>query len=566
MPNADDIRWFKSTFRNQIAPKIAGTVFTLDMLAALACQETGEVWPILRKKPGMTTARLLELCVGDTLDSDRGRTAFPLNKADLISHTNGQAMFDVARQALVDMAKFIPSYRGAASNARKFCHAFGIFQYDIQFLDEDPDYFLQRQYADFDIGLGRALRELKTAVRKAGLAGKASLTDLEMAFVGIAYNTGGFKPSKGLQQGHSDGEKFYGQAFFDFLRLAHTVPDDGAAAAPAIAGRAILATPSAVADSGAVEVVNTGALQLRIRSAPEGNDDALHNVVAEIPDGHPVVVLGGAKQGFRAVETSLHGATFSGFVRTKFLTQAPAGTEVQVEAPALEQPASGLVAVYAPRREGTVTKRSAPATPQSLNERGQPGRTGSDAQALREEIAAIIDWLAVEDPDHERYKPGGGKTYCNIYAHDFCFLAGVYLPRVWWSGAAIERIAAGNTVEPKLGVSIDEQRANDLFRWFRDFGMRFGWRRAASTTELQTEVNQGAIGIIVARRKEDGRSGHIVAVVPETVDNRARRDTSGNVVSPLQSQAGARNFRYGGLPAGWWNGAQFAESAFWLHA
>ena len=66
-------------------------------------------------------------------------------------------------------------------------------------------------------------------------------------------------------------------------------------------------------------------------------------------------------------------------------------------------------------------------------------------------------------------------------------------------------------------------RANDLFRWLRDFGPRFGWRQTGTPTKLQTEVNQGAIGLIVARRKEDGRSGHIVMVVPET-DESARRE------------------------------------------
>lgn len=107
MPNVEDIRWFKITFGAQIAPKIQGTPITLSMLAALACQETGEVWPILRRIDGMTTAKLLELCVGDTLDSDRGRGVFPLDSDDLISHTpNGRTMFDIARRALVDMAQY----------------------------------------------------------------------------------------------------------------------------------------------------------------------------------------------------------------------------------------------------------------------------------------------------------------------------------------------------------------------------------------------------------------------------------------------------------------------------
>jgi hypothetical protein len=85
-------------------------------------------------------------------------------------------------------------------------------------------------------------------------------------------------------------------------------------------------------------------------------------------------------------------------------------------------------------------------------------------------------------------------------------------------------------------------------------------------SKLQTEVNQGAIGLIVARRKEDGRSGHIVVVVPETIGASARRDSSGAVIAPLQSQAGARNFRYGTGKPDWWLGEEFAEAAFWLHA
>src|SRR5262249_1273802 len=147
----------------------------------------------------------------------------------------------------------------------------------------------------------------------------------------------------------------------------------------------------------------------------------------------------------------------------------------------------------------------------------------------------------------------------------YCFLSNVYLPRVWWSGKALEKLAQGQSVEPLYGDTIDEMRANDLFRWLRDFGLRFGWRRTGTLTKLQQEVDAGAIGLIVAARKEDGRSGHIVAVVPETADERAKRDATGEVTAPLQSQAGATNFQYGTGRLNWWLGQEFAESAFWIH-
>ena len=107
------------------------------------------------------------------------------------------------------------------------------------------------------------------------------------------------------------------------------------------------------------------------------------------------------------------------------------------------------------------------------------------------------------------YQPDSNSTFCNIYAHDYCHLAGVYLPRVWWSQAAIVDLAQGKSIQPLYGKTIDELRANDLFRWLRDFGPAFGWRQTSTLTKLQTEVNQGAIGLIVARRVQDGKSGHI---------------------------------------------------------
>jgi hypothetical protein len=220
-----------------------------------------------------------------------------------------------------------------------------------------------------------------------------------------------------------------------------------------------------------------------------------------------------------------------------------------------------------PRRPGIITRRADAAGPYSLNEPGQPQRNAESAGERCAQLAAIIDWLAVDKPAHMRYQPtGGGTTFCNIYAHDYCFLANVYLPRVWWTPGAIEQLGKGGEVEPLYEKTTDEQRANDLFRWLGDFGPRFGWRQTGTLTKLQEAADLGGIGIIVARRKIDGRSGHIVAVVPETNDQKAKRDSDGSVVSPLQSQAGVSNFRYRASPVQWWTGEQFAGNAFWIHA
>ncbi len=246
MPTAQDVLWFKSQFQPAMEAALAGTPFSVDMLTAVACQETGEIWPALRRK-GLPAARLLELCVGDTIDGSAtgGRRAFPRNKAELVAAPNGERMFAIARQGLLDMAEQIAGYRGVAARPDKFCHGFGIFQLDLQFFLTEPEYFLERRYADFGAALERCLGELKAAARRIGLDGRAALSDLEMAAVAIAYNTGRFVPSRGLKQGYFDGTKYYGENFYDFLQLAKGVAFTAAAPAAVTRGAPVPAEVAA---------------------------------------------------------------------------------------------------------------------------------------------------------------------------------------------------------------------------------------------------------------------------------------------------------------------------------
>src|SRR2546423_2022085 len=267
MPTANDMRWFKTNFKEKINAAIVGTPYTLDLMTALACQETGEVWPTLRKTD-LSVDRILELCVGDTIDfnptTGKGRKAFPKNKAELIAFPKGQQMFDIARQGLLDMAHFIPSYKGAASNPKKFCHGYGIFQFDLQFFKQEPDYFLEKRYADFDECLKKAISELEAARKRIGLHTKPKLTDEELCHVAIAYNTGGFNPAKGLKQGVAPRDKhgnvigpFYGEQIFDFIQKSKTVTAD--------AGSATTTPPTNTTKTATFTVTATG---VNLRSDP----------------------------------------------------------------------------------------------------------------------------------------------------------------------------------------------------------------------------------------------------------------------------------------------------------
>ena len=558
--------WFKSTFHDQIEPAIAGTPFSVDLIAAIAAQETGHIWGPLHD--ALDVDALLEICVGDTLDADAGRSAFPRTRDDLLSVSRGREMFDVARGALLAAAPYVASLAKAARRPHKFCHGYGIFQYDLQFFRRDPDYFLNREWRRFDASLAKAVVGLSHASIRIDLQNQAPLTDLEQVHVAIAYHTGTFRPQKGLQQGFFDGERFYGERVFDFLRLSQTVSIH--AAEPILResqpGMAPVARPTSIVADGEVLEVAVRETALLLRREPR-IDKTNRNVLARLPDGHRVrLVAGRLDDTFVEVETSLNGAHFRGFAASAFLARVSGEPEIPVVVPSDSPPTNGIVAVFTPRKPGTFTTRKAPASAHSLNEPNQPRRAGTTPDALREEIAEIVNYLDVEKSSHRRYQPVDGRTFCNVYAHDFCMLGGVHLPRVWWTGDAIERLSRGESVEPRLGSTIEEQRANDLFQWLRAFGPRFGWRQTGTLTKLQTEANIGAIGLIVARRVDDGRPGHIAVVIPETSDANAKRDESGEVIAPLQSQAGATNFTRSTGRLNWWTQPVFADNGFWLHA
>ena len=229
MTNSADIAWFKEQFGKEIETALSGTLFDLDMIVAIACQETGDIWSILRKKP-FSRREILSLCVGDTIE--KGRRAFPKSKAVLIAKPKGQRMFDIARRALVEMAREVPGYKKAAANPDKFCHGFGLFQRDLQFFLKDPEYFLERKYEIFGNTLEQCLNELDRGMATLGYRKKKSLTDREFANVAIAYNTGGFDPDKGLKQGHFDGSRYYGELILDFVELSRSVKGRGATPFP----------------------------------------------------------------------------------------------------------------------------------------------------------------------------------------------------------------------------------------------------------------------------------------------------------------------------------------------
>jgi hypothetical protein len=204
---------------------------------------------------------------------------------------------------------------------------------------------------------------------------------------------------------------------------------------------------------------------------------------------------------------------------------------------------------------------------------------------------AIVETLNVTSS--ARYQPGDSKTYCNIYAYDFVTAMGGYLPRVWWMDATWAKIQAGaeivtlaekkrlqeegeevkDLVAPEYGVTVREMNANSLTAWMHATGStEFGWSAASDMDAAQTAANTGSVVILLAANKVASRSGHVSVVLAESSEHTAHRDeTSGQVVVPLQSQAGSKNFKYSaeqGAPGStakeWWKDSKHKDGAAWI--
>lgn len=286
---------------------------------------------------------------------------------------------------------------------------------------------------------------------------------------------------------------------------------------------------------------------LNLRSTPEVRPGT---VIAVLRRGDLVTALDQSSQAWWRVRATVGTLTVEGFVAARYL-EPDAG--FQPPAPAV----GDVPPVHMPVDRWSGARATAARRAYPLNEPGQPTRQGGDEATRRRELTAIVEWLDVERS--ERYRPGGS-TYCNIYAYDYCFLAGVYLPRVWWTAPALQELAAGRPVVPVYDTTLREMSANSLHDWLADWGPRFGWTRTLSLGEAQDQANRGRVVVICARNRNRNRSGHICAVVPETATQIAVR-SGAEVTGPLQSQAGRTNHRYRTFV--WWTTATFDGVGFW---
>jgi len=329
MNTKDAIQWLKQRFQKELTQGLAGTPYSIDLLVAIAYQETGYLWgPRIER---LSTADLLEICVGDTIDAP-SRSAFPRNKAALLAHPKGERMFAIAREALALVKKYDKGYEAAYKNPDKFCHGYGLFQYDLQFFKDDAEFFLQKKWRNFGDCLARFIAELKAAQARQKWTAKKVLTETEQILLAVAYNAGRANPVKGLKQGYFNKvtKRFYGENIGEYFRLARAV-----VLGPADPTSSALPEPKDEESSedlaGAVFLVEIRTGWLNLRDIPKS--DASAEVLARLPDGQQVQCISGqSDDAWLEVETELDGVRFRGFAASRYLVRVEKALPVEAGA------------------------------------------------------------------------------------------------------------------------------------------------------------------------------------------------------------------------------------------
>lgn len=193
-----------------------------------------------------------------------------------------------------------------------------------------------------------------------------------------------------------------------------------------------------------------------------------------------------------------------------------------------------------------------------------PFKDLTDVSTKKESIRQLIRKLDVTNSI--RYQKTIEDTYCNVYSFDYCLYSQVYLPTVWWTEESLKKIKNGQKVEAIFNKTVEPIYSSAIHDWFIKWGAEFGWKRMFDLDEIQNKVNnEGGVGIICAKRKKVGLSGHIVPIVPETKMKKAYRE-HGVVVYPLQSQAGKLNYTYfAKARKDWWNHERYSSHVFYYH-
>jgi hypothetical protein len=155
-------KWLLKNFGAKLKAATKGKPYKVKHLCAIVCQETAYKW--LKWIENYDPATILARCVFDASGDYPGspRSAFPKNTAEF-RRKFGSEFTDM----LIAEANLTRRVQGWGDKPWVY-KGYGIFQYDLQNVLEDEDFFRQKKWTSFDECLSRCTGELDDKLKATG--------------------------------------------------------------------------------------------------------------------------------------------------------------------------------------------------------------------------------------------------------------------------------------------------------------------------------------------------------------------------------------------------------------
>lgn len=144
------IKWLKQNFSKQIKESIYGTPWTEDVVIGIALQETAYKW--LRWIDKYSADIILQRCVFDTSGDypNTSRMAFPKNISEFKDAYGIEFTNMLVNEYNKERAMPQPDNpNGYSPSALYLAKGYGIFQYDLQNIVNDREFFEQKKWYNF---------------------------------------------------------------------------------------------------------------------------------------------------------------------------------------------------------------------------------------------------------------------------------------------------------------------------------------------------------------------------------------------------------------------------------
>lgn len=159
--------WLRQHFEGQINEMIAGTPWSIELVCAIACQETAQRW--IRWIDNYDAETILARCVFDASGEPEFptavRSAFPKNRDVFRAHYGNEFLQMLIDEGNKQRAMPQPGYPNGYRAATYLYKGYGIFQYDLQHITTDRQFFEQKQWYHMTYCLQRLVDELNRKAR-----------------------------------------------------------------------------------------------------------------------------------------------------------------------------------------------------------------------------------------------------------------------------------------------------------------------------------------------------------------------------------------------------------------